>query len=40
MWLCLPSSRFDSDNVALRKQFQRLLDLIKEGKLHSVSHHT
>ena len=24
-------------NVALRKQFQRLLDLIKEGKLHSVS---
>ena len=24
-------------NVALRKQFQRLLDLIREGKLHSVS---
>ena len=24
-------------NTALRKQFLRLLDLIKEGKLHSVS---
>lgn len=27
----------DEGNAALRKQFQRLLDLIKEGKLHSVS---
>ena len=27
----------DENNSALRKQFQRLLDLIKEGKLHSVS---
>ena len=27
----------EGGNTALRKQFQRLLDLIKEGKLHSVS---
>lgn len=24
-------------NVAVRKQFQRLLEFIREGKLHSVS---
>ena len=28
----------DEGNTALRKQFHRLLDLIKEGKLHGVSH--
>ena len=28
----------DPSNTALRKQFLRLLDLIKEGKLHGVSH--
>ena len=28
----------DEGNAALHKQFLRLLDLIKEGKLHGVSH--
>ena len=35
-WTCLLG--LNESNAALHKQFLRLLDLIKEGKLHGVSH--